>query len=54
MPIFSVQFSVTVSGVGAAVVTIPNITATDAGQAITVAQSTLVQVQAIGVLRTAP
>lgn len=54
MPIFSVQFSVTVSGVGAATVVIPNINATDAGQAISQAQSILVQVQAIGVVRTAP
>lgn len=54
MPTFDVQFQIIVAGLGTRTVTVNNIVATDAAVAIATAQSTLVQVMSIGVVRTAP
>lgn len=53
MPTFDVLFQVIVAGLGTRQVTI-SVVATDAAQAIGMAQNSLVQVQSIGVQRTAP
>lgn len=54
MPTFDVLFQIIVAGLGTRQVTVNNIVATDAAAAIATAQSTLVQVAPMGVLRTAP
>lgn len=53
MSTFTVQFDVTVATVGSAIVTVPNIQATDAAQAISTAQAVLVTVVPINVIKTA-
>ena len=54
MPTFDVQFQIIVSGLGTRQVTVNNIVATSAAEAIQVASQTLVTVTSMGVQRTAP
>lgn len=53
MPTFDVLFQIVVAGLGTRTVTVNNIVAADAAQAIGQAQATLVQVTSLGVVKTA-